>query len=130
MKKRNVILTEIFQLSSSPEPLTDIVSTIKRVYHWSNGGANTEPYLWLTMLKVQALEAEEAFWKGDMLHFYKELADAALVVLDGFRRMGLDPIAEIKARLDENSQKNMSNRDIAYYEDKQARLQKEIAWRE
>ena len=124
------MLTEIYQLPSSQEPLTDIVSTIKRVYHWSNGGANTQPYLWLTMLKVQALEAEVAFWKGDMAHFYKELADAALVVLDGFRRMGLDPIAEIKARLDENAQKDMSMRDIDYYEDKQARLEKEIAWRE
>lgn len=86
-----------------------------------------EKFYWVkTFLDTQLLEMEEALIKDDFKHAAEELSDVVLVAVDWLHRMGFNPYAEIINRAVKNSKKDLGNRDLNFYREKQKKLRREM----
>lgn len=99
--------------------MNDIIERITSTFFpYHREPERSDPDLWRLIAEVQIREIEFYILTGDEPHMAKELADLAFVAIDGLSKMGYDVRQLFTDRLAEIRQKDMTDRNKAYYKDK------------
>lgn len=82
-----------------------------------------DPWFWYLCMKTQVAEMLEAYRRGDIDHFNREVVDCYLVAIDALGLRGISLKTAVTERLEQNKNKAIYTRDAEYYRKKLERLE-------
>ena len=84
---------------------------------------NKHPEFWIQCLKTGIAEIESDLSRQNLA---KEFADIAFIAIDGLTKMGFDTRKVLENRLEVNSKKDLGNRNINFYIQKEKELRNKL----